>query len=477
MNKLYINGIICLLASSCWGNSVFYLAAVSVLGGVLFLALGRIGARTAILLFVLALFIDSSIAYCSSLIGALLIIADQKREAACFLASQLPILFSPLISFPYILLHPLVSIIIYSVSFILCCRFRRSKPYIESFFIISYGVGLAFICTTAWSLNPAINSAASSGYQIGEAISKITHLDSSLKGTLVYNNERYTQVKGKGTIYLDHDAHTQWDSGTFQQKRPWSINIPVGSEMLRRAVYRDGCLICNIGAILCQRNAKFIAGVYHGNTIIPLILNSDGRLVLGDSDFVVNCLVPYQRNLIRYLTGDDVFNRLFHFVCGFLLVFSYFSKTGVLVVASLIIVFDIYIVNMPVDGHVRYVGRSHKWAHTDLGEGVVRVLQQQGINAVFGNRNTTILVVGGNYSTRIKDEKIVVLEPGASVSIGGAIYAADVLPLGNSDGVVDARYIVKNKNNTNRSKLDINGVRIIATGTPSAQPKQLIWPF
>ena len=109
------------------------------------------------------------------------------------------------------------------------------------------------------------------------------------------------------------------------------------------------------------------------------------------------------------MVGSDVYSRLFHFICAICLIVACFWNPHALIV--LLCIVNVILLWIPCQGDVRYVGKAHRWAHTDLGEGIVRALQQHGENVIFGNRNTKILVIGEGYSASLAGEKIVILEP------------------------------------------------------------------
>ncbi len=462
------------MAASCWGNTILYFAAIAALISLLLFYSNKTSEKIILFVFLISILCDSSIAACSSIIGILLIITGLKKEAACFLGAQLPLLLSPLIKLPTFLLHPLSTLFFYSTIYVVCHALPTCKLAIVKGIIIVYGGILASLTFISWELNPVISPTAP-GYKIGNAISKLTNKEIASTGKLIYNQQRFKEVDASGTLYLDHDANCQWDEGNFQQNRPWGNNFPIGSELLRKSILKDGTWICNIGASLKHNKGFFIGGLFQNGIVYPIIIRHNDNLILGDSDFVVDCLAPYQKNLINYITGSDKYTRFFHLSCATCLILSCFFTNNLFVI--LLCIANLLLMCFPYHGDVRYVGKSHKWAHTDLGEGIVRVLQQQGANVIFGNSNTRLLVIGEGYSATIKTEKIVLLEPGATVKINNTNYRADTIPLGTKNGVIDARNLIIEDEKTSSCILHIGDITLIATGTPTAQTKDLIWPF
>ena len=475
MKRVLVNIICCLLSASCWGNSILYIAAVSALICFLFIDTHKVSIRISLGVFILLIYFDPSIVCSSSLVGVSLMLCGRRSEAASYLGSQLPLLISPLITIPLFLLHPIGSLFIYGVLIMCCHGLRRYKFPAEGMLTITYACLLISLTFTSWQLSSVESPSIPTGYGIGNTIKKITGKDTPSNGQIVYDNDSYREVVNKGTLYLDHDAKCQWDSGNFSQNRPWGHNLPIGSEIFRKAILQDGTWISNLGASLTCSNSNFIGGLFQDNELIPLIIKHDGELIFGDSDAVIDCLAPYQKHLISYLAGTNNKIRCFHLGCAICLIVVNFWASPIFIILPCLVNF--ITVYLPYQGDVRYIGKSHKWAHTELGEGIVRVLQQHGVNVVFGNSGTRVLVVGTDYSASLSGEKVVILEPGAEIIIDGVQYCADITPLGQHDGVKDARRIIVDGVISNSSILYKDGVRIIATGTPTAQEKELIWPF
>lgn len=94
------------------------------------------------------------------------------------------------------------------------------------------------------------------------------------------------------------------------------------------------------------------------------------------------------------------------------------------------------------------------------------------MNVIFGSVGTKLLVVGSNYTASWKNEKIIILEPGAKVKIKGTIYEAQDVPMGEWDGILDARSILKNGEKQPSPIIKLEQVTIIATGSPTTLETQ-----
>ena len=412
-----------------------------------------------------AMIMEPSLAYCSSLLAVLLFISGRRLLAGCFLFSQLPVLLGPCLPISSWWSSLYTSGILFVLFTLAAERFRKILAKLAVASLVLYGIALIIATLCTWELSPVKMEKAEPGYEIGAAVERVSGRKQKGEGKLVYNNKVYQDVKPEGTVYLDHDAHTNWDEANFMQRRPWGQNFPIAGEPLRMAIGRDGALVSNLGAALKKDSSHFVYGLMDGWNIVPLAISMGENLVLADSDFAVNCLAPYQQALIQRITGTDRGFMFFHFICAAILIaILRWPKPWL----ALVLV-GVYFLSLwwPQVGDVRYVGRHHLWPHTDLGEGLVRVFQLNGINTKFGSVGAKVLVVGEGFSAKRNGETIVILEPKAKVSMDGVVYEAGDVPQGIQDGIVDARLIFREKDALASPIYQKDGVIIIATGTPS----------
>ena len=466
--KQYLLWTACgLMAIGGFGLLPFYLAAVALV--LALLGIGNYGKNKATAFYcwavLAAIILEPSLAYCSSLLAALLFVSGHRLLSGCFLFSQLPVLLGPCLPVASWWSSLYASGILFVLFMLVSEKFRKISEKLTATSLVLYGIALVIATSCTWELSPVNMERAEPGYEIGAAVEKVSGRKQKGEGKLVYNNKVYQNVKPEGTVYLDHDAHTDWDDSNFMQRRPWGQNFPIAGEPLRMAIGRDGALISNLGAALKKDSSHFVYGLMDGWSVVPLAISLGENLVLADSDFAVNCLAPYQQALIQRITGTDRGFMFFHFVCAAMLItILRWPKPWL----TLVLV-GVYFLSLwwPQAGDVRYVGRHHLWPHTDLGEGLVRVFQLNGGNVRFGSMGTKVLVVAEGFSAKRNKEKVVVLEPKAKVSMDGVVYEAGDVPQGVRDGVVDARLIFREKDALPSSIYQENGVIIIATGTPS----------
>ena len=94
-------------------------------------------------------------------------------------------------------------------------------------------------------------------------------------------------------------------------------------------------------------------------------------------------------------------------------------------------------------------------------------LVDSGYLMLLGSKNSQILVVGQGKTAMAKQtEKLVILEPGATVFIGKHLIRSSMAPTDDEHGVTDSRKLFIN-NEATSSLLFLDGVKVIGTGSPS----------
>lgn len=447
------------LAVNGFGNQLVYQACVGSLFAWMLCVSEKWGARFMWALSLSFFLLFPAIGQSTALI-ALLLICDGKREgAASLIGSQLLILMSPNLPIGSFWINTLCSGVIYILIYVLLLL-RRERKIINAL-IILYGACLLWQSNQSWPLD----SVSTAG--IGSTIGKITHQIPQGNGQLIYSNSEYTPVFPTGTLYLDHDAKTDYDEGNFFQPRPWSHNALIAGEPLRVAAALDGALISNIGAKCTDAFGHILYAMTDGVSVVPLALNINNKLVLADSDYASNVLAPYQRNLLRRITGTDVGWRIYWCVLSLVLMGCIFIR-GIWWLPMLNMGIFVGLMLIPIEGDIRYIGQPCLWPHTTQAGGIARALQESGHNVVFGNKNTNILVIAEGYHASAREtEKLIILEPDASVLIQGIKYTAGNIPQGDVEGVRDARTIDREGKIIAYGKASVGEVEIIATGSPA----------
>lgn len=499
-----------------WGNGWYYLVAWGFLWALMVTEpLVSPVTRGVLLLVAVAALLEPSLTLSSSLLAVALLLVGQHWLASGILLARVPLLLAPWVDLPAFLCHPMTALTLY-VALWAGCLWARPSPRWGGIIPCIYALLLIAWTGSTYELNPVSDRETAPGYRIGPSIARLTHRDFPPTGVLCYEQHPADTRQARGSVYLDHGAASPYAESTFVQHRPWGAQTPIAAEPLAMAIKRDGVWICNIGTTLVPGTCRYLGGLMQDGHLHTLLGSNRGQLISGDSDFAVDCLAPYQKHLIRHLTGTDTPYRIHTLLSASLLLLLPALTSGVprdpteapvpsreharnqpsrwgrvrpwskhlapclpLLLPAVAYLLPAW---LPENGDVRCIGTHHAWPHTELGEGLVRHLQQHGIPAVFGTRGARILVVGQGHHALWHGESVIVLEPGAQVLIGEVSYRAGTIPLGTRSGIPDARDIHPRRypNTATEPTAGIlhtpSGVRLIATGSPCRLSTQHLWP-
>lgn len=469
-NSGYLIIALLILSSQCFGDSIWNIFSISVFFWWLTLStfvLHKYGQLLISFFCLVAIWTLPASCQLASFFVVILFSQTKYNEGYAFLGSQVLYLLAVFSPVPLIVLEPWVSGLIFLVSFLLLENKCRGLTVFFKSCAILYAVLLIAAQFMSWSLPPISNNVAP-GYSIGPAIENVIGEKQIGDAYLVYDSNREFIIPPTGNIYFDHDSLSNFTDGNYSQRRPWGQNVLVGPEHFRFAIAQDGVLVLNKGSRIKDNVGRCLIGVVDGFRTVPFLVIEKNRIITADSDFLVDRLAPYQEHLIQTLTGKNWLIRGFHIGTAILLLGSILSRIMAQVSFFVypVLLFTVSII--PQQGDVRYVGRNIKWPHSNLGYGLVRALQDQGHNVRFGDINTELLVVAGGSSSRWRGEKIIILEPNASVWVGNECYAADTIPQGCLENILDARKILCNGKELKTAKITMKQVTIIATGTPAA---------
>lgn len=423
------------------------------------------------LLLALAAVLTPSLTLSSSILSAAILAAGQPWIASGILLAHLPLLLTPWVPLPHELLHPAAALILYGVGALggVWSKVPR-HGYLAA--PLAYAAALAAHLAVSYELNPVPDPEVPAGYAIGAGIEQLTGKKFPATGTLDYEHHPSDTTRAQHTLYLDHGSTSPYAGQQYIQPRPWGAQLPFAAEPLAMAIKRDGVWICNIGMSLHPHRVRFLGGQMQRGQLTTLLGWRGRQLISGDSDFAVDCLAPYQKHLIRHLTGTDTPYRLLSLLSAAALALC--TLRAIPPAPLLPALAALLIDSLPEDGDVRYIGTHHAWPHTNLGEGLVRHLRQHGRPAIFGSRGARILVVGQGRKALWQGERTIILEPEAQVTLNGKTYSAGAIPLGPQNGIADARAIPELCDA--RGRAEAGGIPIIATGSPCLLTPELLWP-
>lgn len=455
-----------LIVSQGFGYSLLYYIGVIFTGVFIFFASkGHLKYSWGVLL-IIGIFHPPAL-HSTLIIAFLIYLSGYWQVGAGILASQLLYLLSPFCLVPSFLLSPYLSVVVFITTIIAThrCSGEKSKDlYTRTIFIL-------YTCLLLLNLFikfpfPAVNDS------IGNVACEIS-LSNTLppsNGVIVYNTDEQISIEKSTTYFFDHDVRNcPIIGGNYYQPRPWMWNQVIAGETIRSAIANDGYLIFNKGAFFNSNATHIIYSVMDRGKVIPMALNNRGRLILADSDMVTDKLAPYQKTLIRRLGRADFGYIIFMVLTCALVVLALWWKRGDHIILGIILFALLMASCLPhfETGNVRYVGSHVGWCHTNLGYGLARRANEQGLHFTLGNRHTTVLVIADGYSATAAKEKLIILEPGASVIIDSKKYEADSIPLGTADNIVDARNIFCEGRRLGPVANLPKGMVIIATGSPA----------
>jgi hypothetical protein len=255
----------------------------------------------------------------------------------------------------------------------------------------------------------------------------------------------YTSIDDHGdsesakVMVLEHDPPHGIATHNWSQSRLWSENQYFGAPLLRIATGLDGFLYSNLGCRVDGSRVRLL-GEGHRTEHNSIISKKSGQLVFSDSDCLNNGAVGYQKNL-----ADALFQR-FSIAHGILLgtafcfILTLWTRTKVIalpLMATVLLTACIAINFQTVD--IRICDNQSPWPHSKGIGGIGSdVSDDSGIKTVSRSGRAQILGIARNAFGSHRNEKVIVMEGGSSVKIGQTTYEALDLPLGESDGIIDA---------------------------------------
>jgi hypothetical protein len=271
-----------------------------------------------------------------------------------------------------------------------------------------------------------------------------------------------------GLIMVEHD---QWSGraeepiaeGNQQVDVPWHSNCWPGRQYLRHAIAKDGFVSSNLGGRLTDDGRVELCYWEHGE--IKPVLVSRGRITWSsDSDYLNNALTIYNRWYVPELNRTGAYftiSRLANLVMACVI----FIPTGA--GAYLALMAALAVGTTALQGDVRISGGIGD-AHDEGGaSGVPDIINGKGMTALPGSFGAKVLVIPPRTWAFHHGEKTVVIGGGStliSFSVG-IIRAADV-PLGESEGIVDAREL-RQDGKTYVGRLNAaDGTVVIGTSSP-----------
>ena len=262
----------------------------------------------------------------------------------------------------------------------------------------------------------------------------------------------------------------------WQQPISWFDNQMIGKQYYLEAIRRDGGLYSNKGLTLREDSGcvllSYIESFTHSQ---PLIVKYGKTLYLHDSDYSSSYLANYQKNFLNELASNTIRPNLIRFInllfvaLLFVLLFHlrYKKVISVMIIGAILSIVW-YLDYYPKRGEIRIVGKITNSHENNKFDGVVKTIVNAGYDYIIGDKNSKILIVQKGKSATVKSEDVVIAEDECSITINGVTAKVINNPIGNVNGVIDARqwfYLGKIYDGI----LIIDDVKLIATGSPALQ--------
>jgi hypothetical protein len=255
----------------------------------------------------------------------------------------------------------------------------------------------------------------------------------------------YTSIDDHGdyesaqVMVLEHDPPHGIATHNWSQSRLWTENQYFGAPLLRIATGLDGFLYSNLGCRVDGPRLRLL-GEGHRTEHNSIISKKSGQLVFSDSDGLNNGAVGYQKNL-----ADALFQR-FSIAHGILLgttacfILTLWPRTKVIALPLMAtVLLTVCIANNFQNVDIRICDTKAPWPHSKGIGGIGSdVSDESGIKTVSRSGRAQILGIARNANGLHRNEKVIVMEGGSSVKIGQTIYEALDLPMGDSNGIIDA---------------------------------------
>jgi hypothetical protein len=306
--------------------------------------------------------------------------------------------------------------------------------------------------------------------------------DEDANNALIRETPFYTQTSenAPGIHIYDIDSpndSTYTENGVWQQPISWHDNQLYGNQYYLEGIKTDGGLYSNKGVVLKKSMGRtqlsYPSSFTHSH---PLIVKCGNTLYVHDSDYFSSFLANYQKNLLKELCGTSprpIFIRLLNLLLG-LLCLLYFINSSTLYkitlpIFILLLACAVYFADFrPADGEIRMVGNITNSHENDKFDGTPKKIVAAGFDYVTGNKNAKVLIVQKKHSATVDKERLVVAEDDCTIHANGKILKVVNNPLGNINGVIDARQWLFDGKLFN-GRIDIDGIVFIATGSPALQ--------
>lgn len=281
--------------------------------------------------------------------------------------------------------------------------------------------------------------------------------------------------KSAKVMVLEHDPPHGLASHNWSQKRLWTNNQYFGAPLLRIAAVLDGFLYSNLGCRVDGLRLRLL-GEAHAYEHNHHISKKSGKLVFSDSDYLTNGAIGYQKHLIDALFSKFSMAHAILFgtaICCALCFAQGSNAFAVPITVVVALATCISVHNQTID--IRICDTGAPWPHSKGVGGIASaVIDDYGIKTVARRGRAQVLGIARNSTGTHCNEKVIVLEGGASVKIGNVTFEALDLPMGESDGIIDAIPLRrKGENHLGKCIQKFGNVVLIGTNSAKSNSKAI----
>ena len=312
-----------------------------------------------------------------------------------------------------------------------------------------------------------------SGYSPGRSLRKTmgTELPAASPGSAPirgYLHGSKMDWKTPGLIMVEHD---QWKGrtaepiaeGNLQVDVPWHSNCWPGRQYLRHAIAKDGFMSSNLGGSLTDDGRVELCYWEHGD-IKPVLVSRGRTTWSSDSDYLNNALTIYNRWYVPELNRTGAY----FIVCrlaNLAMACVMFIPSGI--GAYLAIAAALVVGTTALPGDIRIAGGIGDPHDEGGASGVPDIINGKGIAALPGSFGAKVLVIPPQTWAIHQGEKTVIIGGGSTlVSHSEGIIRAEDIPLGEAEGIADARQLrTDGKTYVGRFN-SANGTVVIGTSSP-----------
>lgn len=385
--------------------------------------------------------------------------------------------------------YTLTTIVILTIVFMALYYFILRK-YINWIILVCSAVAIILtIYSMPWFESKMyVEKYVKSAFSPSEVFCKVTdatyidsaHIDKDTK--IIRSVPFYTKIpiSQPGILISEVDYEGNYENMSpkvWQQPISWHDNQLIGNQYYLEGIRNDGGLYSNKGITLSgEKGSVQLAYMEFWGNSRPLIVKHNCTLYLHDSDYSSSFLANYQISFLQELVGNSnrpnyirIINILFVLMTCSL--FFIRAKNGwkLNAILSCFIVMLLYLAYLsPHRGDIRLVGSITNSHENNKFDGVVKKIVEAGFDYTVGDCDAKILVVQKGKDATVKGERIVLAEEGCAININGQKYEVNNNPIGNVNGIIDARqWACEDKVYDGVIKVD--SVILIATGSPALQ--------